>query len=143
MKWEPTMAETKRLVHRLSEVLGKQIDGTKGAGLTDEERAELDLEVNEVRNLTYIHDNPPELIANYDEGEMKRGSWVAPLGGFHFGCATMEYDSAVVLSMEPFVLASIADKGAMRWSQRKPEEFRVLGEVTDYCLSVLDRRRYG
>lgn len=57
---------------------------------------------------------------------------------FHLVCGSGRYDCAVIASVDPFVLISLA--GDMRWDKVTPEMVRVTGEASDEVMEIVNKR---
>jgi hypothetical protein len=69
---------------------------------------------------------------------MKVGSIVRPKNGIILRCSLYEYNSAVVISLDPFILVSMDTN--MRWSTKDPKDFEVYGSALKELLNKCQRR---
>jgi hypothetical protein len=84
-------------------------------------------------------------IFSCDEKELTKeisirvGSVVIPIDPRNaLRCGSGVYDDAVVISMEPYVMASRSSD--MRWSRIKIEDYKAVNHVTNQALDVCMRR---
>ncbi len=70
------------------------------------------------------------------------GDVVVPIRGHRLFSGCGAYDYAIVISVDPFVLASA--EGDMRWSATaKPEYFKAIGKADSAILKTAMRRLDG
>jgi len=80
-----------------------------------------------------------ENVKANNEEFMKVGSIVEPAKGeIQLACGGGIYDSAVVISLDPYIMVS--KSADMRWSSQKQEDYTVIGEATDEQLATCMNR---
>ena len=69
---------------------------------------------------------------------MQVGNVVIPKNGTFLRSGNAQYNAAVIISIEPFILVSF--QGDMKWSSHKSENFTTNGDATKTVLEKCMKR---